>query len=289
MDIEHGNLGHNIFGGGWGNIVEDENLSADKRVTSADVTGNAHIFVNGGNALMTSYWLPDERTWVPASVKGTKIYSPQYDHEARKFKINHNIYGGGNLASTVGGDTYITMTRGFLKSTTQMVGNDNTPFFETNEWKEIYNKVGSPHFAIFGGGYGENTVIKGNTNVNMSMAEYQSVAKAPNITPGEEYKHFVSEYSVMDVVGGGYSGKIEGDTHVKANGLFCRRIFGGGFYNSVRNTNIDITSVDSRDIFGGGLMGDVLKSTTINVGSHESSNDNKDIYIHGSIYGANDV
>lgn len=289
VDIEHGNLGHNIFGGGWGNIVEDEDLSADKRVTSADVKGNAHIFVNGGNALMTSYWLPDERTWVPASVKGTKIYSPQYDHEARKFKINHNIYGGGNLASTVGGDTYITMTHGFLKSTTQMVGNDNTNFFETNEWKEIYHKVGSPHFAIFGGGYGENTVIKGNTNVNMSMEGYLSGDPAPIITPGEEYKHFVSEYSVMDVVGGGYSGKIERDTHVKANGLFCRRIFGGGFYNSVRNTNIDITSVDSRDIFGGGLMGDVLKSTTINVGSQGASNNNKDIYIHGSIYGANDV
>ena len=289
VDIEHGNLGYNIFGGGWGNIVEDEDLPADKRVTSADVKGNAHIFVNGGNALMTSYWLPDERTWVPASVKGTKIYSPQYDHEARKFKINHNIYGGGNLASTVGGDTYITMTRGFLKSSTQMVGNDNTNFFETNEWKEIYHKVGSPHFAIFGGGYGENTVIKGNTNVNMTMGDYLSGEKAPIITPGEEYKHFVSEYSVMDVVGGGYSGKIEGDTYVKANGLFCRRIFGGGFYNSVRNTNIDITSVDSRDIFGGGLMGDVLKSTTINVGSQEASNNNEDIYIHGSIYGANDV
>ena len=289
VDIEHGNLGYNIFGGGWGNIVEDEDLSADKRVTSADVTGNAHIFVNGGNALMTSYWLPDERTWVPASVKGTKIYSPQYDHEARKFKINHNIYGGGNLASTVGGNTYITMTHGFLKSSTQMVGNDNTPFFETNEWKEIYNKVGSPHFAIFGGGYGENTVIKGNTNVNMTMGDYLSGDKAPDITPGEEYKHFVSEYSVMDVVGGGYSGKIEGDTYVTANGLFCRRIFGGGFYNSVSNTHIDITSVDSRDIFGGGLMGDVLKSTTINVGSKGASNNNEDIYIHGSIYGANDV
>ena len=118
------------------------------------------------------------------------------------------------------------MSHGFLKSTTQMVGNDNTNFFETNEWKEIYNKVGSPHFAIFGGGYGENTVIKGNTNVNMSMEGYLSGDKAPNITPGEEYKHFVSEYSVMDVVGGGYSGKIEGDTYVKANGLFCRRIFG---------------------------------------------------------------
>lgn len=289
VDIEHGNLGYNIFGGGWGNIVEDEDLPADKRVTSADVKGNAHIFVNGGNALMTSYWLPDERTWVPASVKGTKIYSPQYDHEARKFKINHNIYGGGNLASTVGGNTYITMSRGFLKSSTQMVGNDNTNFFETNEWKEIYHKVGSPHFAIFGGGYGENTVIKGNTNVNMTMGDYLSGEKAPIITPGEEYKHFVSEYSVMDVVGGGYSGKIEGDTYVKANGLFCRRIFGGGFYNSVSNTHIDITSVDSRDIFGGGLMGDVLKSTTINVGSKGASNNNKDIYIHGSIYGANDV
>ena len=292
VDIENGNIGYNIFGGGWGNILDDENVAEDKRVTSADVKGNTNIFINGGNALLTSYWLPDARNWVPASVKGTKVYSPQYDPEARKFKINHNIYGGGNLACEVT-NTYITMEKGILKDDTRVVGNDATPFFSTDEWKEIYHKVGSPHFSVFGGGYGENTNVTGNTKIDVKMDDYASIAEEskPTITAGEEYKHFVSGYSVMDVVGGGYSGKVSGDTQVNISGIFCRRLFGGGFYNTVQNTTIDIDMVDSRDIFGGGLMGDVLKSTTINVGKNdaEKKNNNNDIYVHGSIYGANDV
>ena len=288
VDIENGNIGYNIFGGGWGNILDDENVAEDKRITSADVKGNTNIFINGGNALLTSYWLPDARNWEPASVKGTKVYSPQYDPEARKFKINHNIYGGGNLACEVT-NTYITMAKGMLKDDTRVVGNDATPFFSTDEWKDIYNKVGSPHFSVFGGGYGENTNVTGNTQIDVKMEANKSIESKPTITAGEEYKHFVSGYSVMDVVGGGYSGKVSGNTQVNISGIFCRRIFGGGFYNTVQNTKIDIDMVDSRDIFGGGLMGDVLKSTTINVGKNTEETNNKDIYIHGSIYGANDV
>lgn len=290
VDIENGNIGYNIFGGGWGNILDDENVAEDKRITSADVKGNTNIFINGGNALLTSYWLPDARNWEPASVKGTKVYSPQYDPEARKFKINHNIYGGGNLACKVT-NTYITMAKGMLKDDTRVVGNDATPFFSTDEWKEIYNKVGSPHFSVFGGGYGENTNVTVNTNISVNMQANKSIESKPTITAGEGYKHFVSGYSVMDVVGGGYSGKVSGDTQVNISGIFCRRIFGGGFYNTVQNTGIDIDMVDSRDIFGGGLMGDVLKSTTINVGKNAAgeANNNNNIYVHGSIYGANDV
>ena len=169
-----------------------------KRITSADVTGNANVFINGGNALLTSYWLPDARNWEPASIMGKKIYSPQYDPEIRKFKINHNIYGGGNLACVIGGNTYVTMTNGILNDSTRVIGNDNTPFFSTNEWMEVYNKVGSPHFAVFGGGYGDNTNVAQDTHINVNMEKYKDMENKPNITEGEEYKHFVSGYSVMD-------------------------------------------------------------------------------------------
>lgn len=290
VDIENGNIGYNIFGGGWGNILDDEDMTDAKRITSADVTGNTNVFINGGNALLTSYWLPDARNWEPASIMGKKIYSPQYDPQTRKFKINHNIYGGGNLACDIGGDTYVTMTNGILNDSTRVIGNDNTPFFSTNEWMEVYNKVGSPHFAVFGGGYGDNTNVAKDTHINVNMEKYKDMENKPNITEGEEYKHFVSGYSVMDVVGGGYSGKVTGDSHVYVSGLFCRRIFGGGFYNAVNNTNVDIDMVDCHDIFGGGLMGDILNSTNIKIGKEGSgTNNHKDIYVHGSIYGANDV
>lgn len=53
--------------------------------------------------------------------------------------------------------------------------------------------------------------------------------------------------------------------------------------------------MDCQNIFGGGMMGDVIKSTEINIGRNktalasESSFTNKDIFIHGNIYGGNDV
>lgn len=287
VDIRAGFLAHNIFGGGWGNV------SDDGVITSADVKGNANILISGGDVLLTSYWLPEQRTWEPATILGGVTYSPQYDPVTRKFKINHNIYGGGNLACKVTGDVYITMTKGIIKKTTiPQPGYDNSGdynFFEQNEWKEVYEKIGSPHFAVFGGGYGENTSVQ-NTHVTVGMEDNPDggIENLEEPKKGEEYKHYISEQTVMDIVGGGYSGKVEGNTEVTVDGgTFARRIFGGGFYNSVLSTKIQINAVDCRDIYGGGLMGDVLKRTKVYIGS--STIDNKDIFIHGNVYGGNDV
>ena len=303
--VNDGYISHNIFGGGWGNCdTTYVNSVAVINTTSADVTGNTNMIISGGKALLTSYWLMDKRFWEPASIIDGITYSPQYNHLTRKFKINHNIYAGGNEVCVVGkkdkdgnlngsGNTYLTMVKGLLYNDIQVVsGITDKKFFESDEWKEVYNKVGSPHFCVFGGGYGENTNVLGDTHLNIEMSGRGSLSDY-DIKEGEEYKHFVSGYSVMDFVGGGYSGKVEGDTHISGNGGgFCRRVFGGGFYNSVNATNVDIKAIDCHDVFGGGLMGDVLKSTTVNIGSETTPSTgftNKDIYIHGSIYGGNDV
>ena len=307
LAINDGYIGHNIFGGGWGSCdTLTVNNTEVINVTSADVTGNTNMVIVGGQVLLTSYWNPDNRFWEPSSIIGDKTYSPQYDPTARKFYINHNIYGGGNEACVVGekdsnenlvensGNTYLTMIKGLIYDDTQVLSgqSDGKKFFERDEWKEVYEKLGSPHFGIFGGGYGENTTILGDTHVNVQMQGRGSI-KDNDITEGEEYKHFLSGYSVMDIVGGGYSGKVLGETHIMGDGgVFCRRMFGGGFYNSVKATNVDVKAVDSRDIFGGGLMGDVLENTYVNIGTTEKSTSgltNEDIYIHGDVYGGNDV
>ena len=307
LAINDGYIGHNIFGGGWGSCdTLTVNNTEVINVTSADVTGNTNMVIVGGQVLLTSYWNPDNRFWEPSSIIGDKTYSPQYDPTARKFYINHNIYGGGNEACVVGekdsnenlvensGNTYLTMIKGLIYDDTQVLSgqSDGKKFFERDEWKEVYEKVGSPHFGIFGGGYGGNTTILGDTHVNVQMQGRGSI-KDNDITEGEEYKHFLSGYSVMDIVGGGYSGKVLGETHIMGDGgVFCRRMFGGGFYNSVKATNVDVKAVDSRDIFGGGLMGDVLENTYVNIGTTEKSTSgltNEDIYIHGDVYGGNDV
>ena len=291
MSISDGQIGHGIYGGGWGNCdTLTVNGTDSVNVTSADVTGNTNIMINGGQALLSSYWNPETRSWRPASIIDGIIYSPQYDHEALKFKVNHNIYAGGNEACVVGKDAYLIMEKGLLHDSTQMAYGVNKKFFETMAWKEIYNKVGSPHFCVFGGGYGEHTVIQGDTHVKINMEENNNRGHVDDIKKGEEYRHFMSGFSVMDIVGGGYSGKVVGNTHVEGSGgIFCRRVFGGGFYNSVKSTTVNIKAIDCHDIFGGGMMGDVIDSTAVNIGNPSAQNSNKAIFIHGNVYGGNDV
>lgn len=291
MSISDGQIGHGIYGGGWGNCdTLTVNGTDTLTVTSADVTGNTNIMINGGQALLSSYWNPETRSWRPASIIDGIIYSPQYNHQALKFKINHNIYAGGNEACVVGKDAYLTMEKGLLHDSTQMAYGVNKKFFETMAWKEIYNKVGSPHFCVFGGGYGEHTVIQGDTHVKINMEENNNRGHVDDIKKGEEYRHFMSGFSVMDIVGGGYSGKVVGNTHVEGSGgIFCRRVFGGGFYNSVKSTTVNIKAIDCHDIFGGGMMGDVIDSTAVNIGNSSAQNSNKAIFIHGNVYGGNDV
>lgn len=291
VTLYDGKIGHGIYGGGLGScdsiIVNGQDSLA---ITSADVTGNTYVYIKGGEAMLTSYWLADTRSWEPASIIEGITYSPQYNHDALKFKINHNIYAGGNIACVVGKDAHLTMEKGLLHDKTQVAYGVNVKFFKTMAWKEIYNKVGSPHFCVFGGGYGEHTVIQGDTHVKINMEEDNNRGHVDDIKKGEEYMHFLSGFSVMDIVGGGYSGKVVGNTHVEGSGgIFCRRVFGGGFYNSVKSTTVNIKAIDCHDIFGGGMMGDVIDSTAVNIGNPSAQNSNKAIFIHGNVYGGNDV
>ena len=291
VTVYDGRIGHGIYGGGLGScdsiMVNGQDSLA---ITSADVKGNTYVYIKGGQAMLTSYWLADTRSWEPASIIEGITYSPQYNHDALKFKINHNIYAGGNVACVVGKDAHLTMEKGLLHESTQVAYGVNVDFFETMAWKEIYNKVGSPHFCVFGGGYGEHTVIQGDTHVKINMEEDNNRGHVDDIKKGEEYKHFLGGYSVMDIVGGGYSGKVVGNTHVEGSGgIFCRRVFGGGFYNSVDSTTVNIKAIDCHDIFGGGMMGDVIHSTAVNIGNPSVQNSNKAIFIHGNVYGGNDV
>ena len=332
ISIWDGYIGHGIYGGGWGNsdsetVNGEKTTSNGEKITSANVTGNTNMIIMGGRALLSSYWNPDTRSWHPASIINGITYSPQYNHETLKFKVNHNIYGGGNEACEVRNNTNITITKGFLHDDTEVKPGQakDSHFYQTAEWKEIYYKVGSPHFSIFGGGYGEDAIVKGNTNINIDMVREKKIHFGIGFELGKEYEHFYSGYSYMDIVGGGYSGKVEGSTNIKgAGGAFCRRVFGGGFYSSVNSTNITVKAIDCHDIFGGGFMGDVEESTNVIIGednskttttsgnetsgdetsgtdtttsgnntsgepSGKSPYDNTDIYIHGSVYGGNDV
>jgi len=307
VHLEGGFYADNIFGGGFGDVT-------GASVTSADVKGNTNILINGGEAKLTSLWNSDTRTWTSAKEYNGVKYSPQYNPETKKFLINHNIYGGGNIACDVGGNTYIDMNKGMLDNKQEIVSaqqgldKDTYDFFKTQQWKEVYNKLGSPHFGVFGGGYGEHATVSGNTYVDIALAEQAiTIANAPALDNTDNlYSHFYSKQSLMDIVGGGYSGAVAGSTNVTIGGeTFCRRVFGGGFYAPVGSSNVNINQVDCADIFGGGLMGNIGVHdqidfdnsndaiadengiVTLNIG--QSGQENSNIYIHRDAYGGNDV
>ena len=289
VKIDNGYFSDDIFAGGLGDAQANTANS-----TSADVKGHTNLIVNGGEAKLTSLWNPVTRAWVAATSANNHLYSPQYDPEKRKFKVNHNMYGGGNLACVVEGNSYITMTKGMLNNqeTVSATANPDGGFFATKEWKEVYYKTGSPYFCVFGGGYGKQAVINGSTNLDVALEDNNNhvhIEDIPDRVEGEEYLHFIPNQSVMDIVGGGYEGKVIGQTNVNiAGGTFARRVFGGGQYNSVYTSNVNINSIDCEDVFGGGMMGDIEKTVYVNIGT-EGAAANENIHIHGNVYGGNDV
>lgn len=298
VQVRGGYIGYNIFGGGWGYVDGND-------VSSADIKRNTFVDVSGGEYVLTQMWNEQSRSWAPNNQRN----SPQFDYDTKKFLINHNIYGGGNMACSVGGSTWVKMTKGLLKDATKVSYESSKGgynLFATEEWRDVYNKTGSPHFSVYGGGFGSNTTITRSTNLDIRLTGAQPIATAPAISSNDElYSHFFSEQAVMDITGGGYSGKVLGKANVKIGGdTFARRILGGGFYGSVGETQIDIKSVDCSDIFGGGLMGDVGTKqnteptgveltqgngvATINLGTNGAPGNNN-IWVHKNIYGANDV
>lgn len=302
LEINGGYLGYNVFGGGYGRV--DTLASGSVRKTDAAITGNTYVSVNGGEWCVSQMWLVkdtlgnDLRAWAPANIYGSHTYVPQYNPVSRTFIVNHNIYGGGNACSTIGGNTYVKMTKGLLQDNTILGTAYEGTFFEQPEWKEIYDKVGSAHFSVFGAGYGAGTKVTHDTYVDVSIDGDTEPSAAFQNGNVPLYKRFKSYQSLLDIIGGGYSGEVAGNSNVHIGGnTFMRRAFAGGYFATVNNSKILVTSGDIDEVFGGGVIGDVLRNTQVTIGQHGDSTfvdtdyhkANDKLFINENVYGANDV
>ena len=306
VNILGGHIGYNIFGGGFGDDGSslDESIADDKRITSSDVTGNTYVNISGGEWCLSQMWDVANRNWMPADLKSAGVYyTSQYDPVRNKFRINHNIYGGGNAASRVAGISNIDMRKGMIYSNTAIGRDGVTNIFEEDEWKNIYNKVGSFHFSVIGGGYGKNTSVD-STNVHIDMAATTKTLDNGDSSTGDDndkvredlHLAFQSQQSVLDVIGGGYNGVVNKGTNVVIEGdPYLRRAFGGSFYNDVKNTRMLIKSANVDDVFAGGMMGDVTSAYSasypgarVQIGETGSANNSR-IFINHDVYGGNDV
>ncbi|MBQ0020935.1 MAG: hypothetical protein KBT39_10515 [Bacteroidales bacterium] len=301
VEIEGGWLGSNVYGGGLGNVGSRYNLGTgmdEEVITAANVTQNTNVQITGGQYCLSQMWNEVERSWAPINKddKDNK-YSSQYDPTTNKFFISHNIYGGGNVACTVGNDTWVDMTKGLLPEATSLGHKETANFFTENEWKNIHNKHASPYFSVFGGGYGGKTEVANDTHVNIAMeaqgagdeykpSNYQSTSNLSSV--------FLDRQSLLDVIGGGYEGSVTNTCNVEINGnTFMRNVFGGAYYATVGGTKVDIKQGNIEDVYGGGMMGDVRTNALVNVGQEglpsEIAASNKQIVILKNVYGANDV
>ncbi len=300
VDIKGGHLGYNIFGAGLGDVTITED--GDSIITSSNVGGNTNVNIEGGEWCLSQMWDLENKRWVAR----TGLTSAQFDDDAKKFKINHNIYGGGNAASNVTGNTNVTMTKGLLLGNTNLghddAGRTATSLFSSTEWKEVYYKRGSFHFSVIGGGYGEKTSVNNtNVNININFDGRTALASTDSEESADVLKDslhvaFVDKQSLLDVIGGGYNGEVRGTANVTIEGdAYLRRAYGGSFYADVAKTNTLIKSANIDEVFGGGMMGDITSaanplapSVTLNIGESAASDNNK-IFINHDVYGGNDV
>lgn len=281
VTINEGRYSKNIFGGGEGELNNDGTVKA-----SADVSRTTSVTINGGEF----------------AVKHVDAHDPRIRTD---FAEHYNIYGGGNIASNVG-ETHVYVKKGMISKDSdgsgQGIHNDGTFLQNSNPVGigQAYYQRGQMYFCVFGGGYGKNTSVTGNTWVDFNingMTDINSTAIEDDLL---EYQ------SWLDVVGGGFNGTVLGNTNVHVGGnAMCRDVYGGGLYAAIGtkgqatkgNTNVYITGGNIDNVYGGGVMGDILTSTNVNIGLHDALNfdgrnyaiDNDKITVLMSVFGGNDV
>ena len=262
---------HNIYGGG--NLACNVGTYTDAKGIPAKGTGHATVLVQKGT---TPYELLMTEEW---KLSYTDNDNPHF-----------SVFGGGYGTLTKVGSTEVTVNvdGDYSKYDTNADNNKQLVHKKNTSTLPVFdNLMGIPNFTVWGvlgGGYAG------------------TVADSTKVTvDGNTFVH--------RVFGGGFgdptstedntTGQIGSNTEVYVRGafthggVFCRRMFGGGSYSCVRSTDVEIKAVDCHDVFGGGLMGDVLKGTTVRIGTNTpdamATFNNSDIYIHGNIYGGNDV
>ncbi len=230
-----GMVAKDIFGGGFGG----DPGTGDANVTSADIYGNTYVYLEKADLEYTKYWkprefLPSDATYeqMLAEVTGRFLdQSSASDKRNTESDITHNLYGGGNMACTVKGNSHVYMTGAPIAP---------ADFSTTDYYKECIANVAKPHFSVFGGGFGINAKINGNALSDINL---------------------VRGTGFHSIIGGGMNGPVGGmcKVHVGNDPLSrVHHVYGGGYYAPCEKTELNITrGTIVQDVFGGSVMGNI--------------------------------
>ena len=180
-----------------------------------------------------------------------------------------NIYGGCYSSGYINGDVTINIPENLIS------GNLGEKYFiDTNIPFGDY--VFSTALNAFGGGYGIDTEIRGNTRVNIT-----------------------DRGRIMKVFGGGEMGVVSGNTQVTLaanltiptddNNYNVLDVYAGGLKGNISgSTRLNLEGGKLKDAFGGSCVADIAGSTYVKVGDISRVGDVNNLFVKGNIYGGND-
>ncbi len=303
VEFKHTDIGQDIFGGGLGAVEmvdHDHNPATPEQeiITSADISGNTFVFFNRGNLITGKYWDPqdcvfkEQRCGIVDAV----------DYRDTQSDIAHNLYGGGNMACTIGTKINGNLVAGTGNATVYMIGAPvvDPSFMGSKYYTDALDIYGKPHFSAFGAGYGKYAKVLGNaySDIALVAAGFHSVVGGGMNGPveGECYTHIACDKDntlIHNVYGGGYYAPV-GGTHLQiTEGHILENVFGGGVMGNIAPDNEDMTAAVASTVIGLKKEGDGSSYTLYGVdGESEIRTYNYDgnkIIIDGNVYGGNDV
>lgn len=195
------------------------------------------------------------------------------------------VFGGNNIGGTINGSITVTIEETGCNPITigELYGCGNQAPYTTPEGKHdpIINLISFTSIGnVFGGGFGEKAVVKGNPTVNIDVEEGDNsesdwAYNGQTITFSDGSKvtlpvHEKGEIGAIGTVyGGGNAAKVIGNTTVNMkNGIVENTLFGGGNAADVEG-DTSVTILDGTiggNVYGGGNQGNVAGATKVQIG-----------------------
>lgn len=279
---------HNLFGASntKGNVVSESLAYVDNaNICDLNVGG---IYGGGNEAYMDG----DSKIELGCIEAMEEIYGGARNADV-KGDINltissghfDRVFGGNNIGGTINGSITVTIKETGCNPITigELYGCGNQAPYTTPEGKHdpIINLISFTSIGnVFGGGFGEKAVVKGNPTVNIDVEEGDNsesdwAYNGQTITFSDGSKvtlpvHEKGEIGAIGTVyGGGNAAKVIGNTTVNMkNGIVENTLFGGGNAADVEG-NTSVTILDGTiggNVYGGGNAGDVTGATKVQIG-----------------------
>ena len=258
-DSRYAHIGSFYCGGNVGSMTSAKSFNIEFRkpiiITNKLVGGCNNAFVDATAGLNAR----NEGGFTEASTSGDKIHllirGVQFANPEGADKGDQgNIFGGCFNSGIVNGNVVIDLMQDIIPASSS-ISSAMTAYLANKD--SLFNTP----FSVFGGGFGPEATIIGNTTINITGSG-----------------------RALKVFGGGLKGGIQGNTTINLRAGNIGKIYGGGFEGLVTgNTAVYLTGGQVYDSFGGACNANILGYTQTFVGSTTGS-----AKVNNSVFGGND-